>query len=137
MTSLTNNVLTFNNGSIKDVRNELNFALPISVNKTSNFRYNSSGPATATISGSPGQVVTKMVSGYNKKLRISSNEGTWIYALKAEQEQNDPDMLGQIVNLTIYPWSLNSASLGSINSTVGNEGDYNYAIIAVVAYRLY
>lgn len=27
-TSLTNNVLTFNNGSIKDVRNDLNIAYP-------------------------------------------------------------------------------------------------------------
>ncbi len=136
MTSLTDNVLTFNHGSIKDVRNDLNCALPISINQSKYFKYSSSSPSSVTISGNPGEIVIAMVCGHNKEIKITSNGGYWIYGFVKDQQQDSYSTSGTAV-LTTYPWSINTALQGSINLTEGAEGTYWYNLIGVVAYRLY
>lgn len=132
MTSLTNNVLTFNNGSIKDVRNELNCALPISVKQYQTFKYKSSGPRTATISGNPGEIVSAMVCGEDVSLKITSNGGSWIYSYVSEVGVDSQAS----VNLEIFPWKIGSNGPGAISMEL-RPYEYTKCMIAVVAYRLY
>ena len=132
MTSLTNNVLNFNNGSIKDVRNDLNCALPISVSQLQTFKYSSSGPRTATISGNPGEIVSARVSGEDVTLKITSNGGSWIYSYVSKVGIDGQE----IVNLGIFPWKIGSNGPGAISLQL-QPYEYTECMIAVVAYRLY
>ena len=78
-TSLTNNVLTFDHGSIKDIKNDLGVCFLISINQSVTFTWSSNSSNTVTISGSPGQVVTACVrNATNSTLRITSNVGPGI-----------------------------------------------------------
>lgn len=136
-TSLTNNVLTFDHGSIKDVVNEVGVCFPLSFNNRSyTFGWDSTSSSTATISGSIGEVKTAVVR-CNKggTAKITSNGGTWLYRVVADFRFNVvPNGHTQTTSLSNFPWNQSGASIGSVNYSY--DGTY-YGYAGVIAYRLY
>ncbi len=139
-TSLTNNVLTFNHGSIKDVYNDRNILLPISLNRSKAFTYGSGSQVpSATISGGVGDVVsaiawrTRPSSGRNS-VSVTSNGGTWIYSQTLGRSDSASSVtlsLGDFPIWTVSPY------LGAISASIeSSSADRNYLYAAVIALRI-
>lgn len=145
MTSLTNNVLAFDHGSIMDVRNDLSAIIPISLNQSCTLKWNSSISSTATISGSPGEVVSVVAFGNDRDAKITSNGGTWYYTYYSSPENDSSGTLS--LSLPNYPCLVDyrdatgiskgsGITLGSINVSAQTNQYIRKCVAAVLAVRI-
>ena len=145
-TSLTNNLLMFDSGGIKDIRNDLGICFPMSINYSKTFTWSSASTnTTITVSGNPGTIFTAAMRGSTgNTFRFTSNGGTWYWYNTGNNKVIGNGTPADItLQLKGYPWvSWDSEyHIGPINYSftlgTGGEGDRLYSLQGIIAYRLY